>query len=85
MLTSIKVLHVTTLPAGVKLRLVDQQAQPRRLRLKSVGKGLYEVQEPVQFKVGETFDLDLAGLPKALLGHLTVVTGAAKMTPLGAA
>lgn len=85
MMTSIKVSQVATLPAGVKLRLADRQAQPRHLRMESVGKGLYKVLEPVQFKVGETFDVELDGLPKALLGHLTVLQGAAKMNPPGSA
>lgn len=85
MMTPIKVSQVATLPAGVKLRLADGQVQPRAHRLKSVGKGLYEALEPVQFKVGETFDLDMAGLPKSLLAHLTVLSGAAKMSAVGSA
>lgn len=66
MLTSVKVAVVTTFPAGVKLRLVDGQAAVRAHRLQRVGKGLYTVRDPVQFKAGELLDVDLAALPKAL-------------------
>lgn len=78
MLTSVKVMQAATLPAGLKLRLVDSQAQPRALRLKIVGKGLYEVQEPVQFKAGEVIDVEMAGLPKALRDQLRPMPEAAK-------
>jgi hypothetical protein len=79
MLTSVKVLQSATLPAGLKLRLVESQAQPRALRLKIVGKGLYEVQEPVQFKAGEVIDVDMTGLPKSLRDQLYPIQAAAKV------
>ena len=66
MLTSVTVLQPITFPAGAKLRLMEGQAAPRLHRLKSLGKGLYEAAEPVQFKAGERLDLDPALLPKAL-------------------
>lgn len=66
MLTSVKVAAITTFPAGVKLRLADGQAAVRSKRLAVLGKGLYTVSEPVQFKAGEILDVDLSALPKSL-------------------
>lgn len=66
MLTSVKTQVITTFPAGVRLRLGEAQVIHRAARLRSVGKGLYDVLDPVQFKAGEIVGLDLKLLPKEL-------------------
>lgn len=72
-MTAVTVNAVTTLPPGVRVKLTARQAQLRTPYLTVVGHGLYEVREPIQFKVGELLDLDCATLPKALRAHLTPV------------
>jgi len=72
-MTAVTVNAVITLPPGVRVKLTDRQAQLRAPQIKAVGRGLYEVHAPIQFKVGELIDLDCADLPKALRDHLTPV------------
>lgn len=75
-MTAVTVNAVTTLPAGVRVKLTDRQAQLRALRVKAVGRGLYEVREPIQFKTGEVLDLDRDTLPKVIRDHLTPIAAA---------
>lgn len=70
MLTSVKTQVITTFPAGVRLRLGDAQVVHRAARLRSVGKGLYDVLDPVQFKAGEVVGIDLKSLPKSIRNEL---------------
>ena len=54
-----------TFPAGTRLGLSSEQAAARSAALAEAGKGVYLVQQPVQFKAGEV--VGFAGeLPKAL-------------------
>jgi hypothetical protein len=60
-----RITQPATIPAGV-LGLTEQQAAARAYALKSIGHGLYEVLQPVQFKRGEQIDIDESAA-KALL------------------
>lgn len=73
MLNSVRLHVITTFPAGVRLRLGDAQAASRSTRLRSVGKGLYDVLDTVQFKAGEMIGVDIKSLPKALRDGLEVL------------
>ncbi|MFA6121916.1 MAG: hypothetical protein WCT35_04885 [Sideroxydans sp.] len=64
------------LHAGV-LVLTKEQARPRRHNLKEVGKGRYEIVNPVEFKLGEEFGYE-GELPKALALNLTSAADAEK-------
>jgi hypothetical protein len=50
---------------GGQVQLTDVQAAPRAHNLESLGKGLYNVTAPIQFKAGETFGYD-GEFPKAM-------------------
>lgn len=63
------------LSSGV-LELTKEQAAPRLHNLKSQGKGLFEVVNPVEFKRGEVIGYD-GDLPKALGDKLEVEEKAA--------
>lgn len=73
MLNSVKLHVITTFPAGVRIRLGDAQAASRSTRLRSVGKGMYDVLDPVQFKAGELVGIDVKLLPKSLRDGLEVL------------
>ena len=52
-----KVISVIELFSGV-IGLSDKQAGLREKKLKKVGKGRYEIMQPVQFKAGEIVSFD---------------------------
>ena len=56
---------IVNLPAGVKLKLLDNQAYVRGKFLKPVGKLIYETLDTIQFKAGESFEVDIGKLPKS--------------------
>jgi len=57
---------------GGTVMLIDDQAKPRMHNLKDLGKGVYEVINPIQFKQGEEFCWD-GVVNKALLEDLEAV------------
>lgn len=57
---------IVNLPAGVVLGLSESQAANRKHALEAKGrKGAYVTTQPVQFKVGESFEYE-GDLPKSL-------------------
>ena len=73
---------IVNLPAGTVLGLSESQAASRMHALQPKGrKGVYLAMQPVQFKVGETFDYD-GELPKSLAQS---VEEAKRQAPVGTA
>lgn len=69
-----------TLGAGARVRLSAEQADVRMHCLARVGKGkgggIFDVQQPIQLKAGETFGCD-GDLPKALAEAVKVAPASA--------
>lgn len=68
---------------GVRLRLTEAQAGARRLLLRPLGEGCYEVLSHVQFKAGEVIGID-GDVPKnlqPLLAEQPDVAKAASTSP----
>jgi hypothetical protein len=59
---------ITTVPAGIALKLSFEQADSRRHNLEAFGKhkGVFTGTQALQFKAGETVDI-VGDLPKGLL------------------
>ena len=73
-LTRIVVKSALTLHHGVTIRVNESQAALRVNSLKPTGKGgLFQVVHPVQFKIDESFDVDLTQLRKVELQNIEVV------------
>lgn len=62
-----KVEQVAEFHPGTKLGLTPEQVKHRERRLKSLGDGVYEVLESVQFKVGEVIGVETLNRAQELL------------------
>jgi len=65
----VRVLSAVTFAAGTRLALDPRQAGARQHAVRPLGKGLFEVSQPVQFKAGETLGVE-SDVPKALFEAL---------------
>lgn len=62
-----------TIGAGAEMRLTKEQAAARRGRLRDLGRGLFAVEAPVEFKAGEVIETAVQ-LPKASAQLVDVVS-----------
>ena len=76
-LTKYRATSAVIFGAGAVLGLSEDQAAARGVALAPLGKGLYSVRHPVQFKAGEELAVD-GELPKALADNLETVTKVAR-------